>query len=326
MTTTRSLRIEGTATALSSITHLEGTAGTLGLFRREKVVQPDGTVAKVPVVSGNSLRGVLRDYCAEVFVRAVGLDRGNLPAPLFDLLFSGGALAKAGAGHVLSARQLVRVREMVPMVSLFGGSGAGRIIEGKLSVLKLTPVCAETVHLLPDGLSEGQAPAMRDLLQAEEFTRRDDAKRDRLAALVEGVVPVELTTGDAGGAATAATAVTDTDAEVPDVFDRTQQMRYGTETVAAGTRFHWGMRLSHVTDAEVSLLAHGIDAWVGDGAHIGGRAATGHGRLRLDVHQWERNVPAVTVGEALVAPGRDPLAEHVRLHGDAITETLGWFT
>lgn len=319
-TATRSLRIEGVATALSSISHLDGHAGTIGLHHREKICQPDGTIVDVPVVSGNALRGLLRDHCADVFWRALGCP--ELPAPIFDLLWSGGSLAKVGAGHALTARQLVQVRRVVPMVSLFGGSGAGRIIEGKLRVLKLTPICAETAHLLsPDITGDTTAlPQARALLQVEELSRRDDAKRPELAPAIEGMTPA-LPAADS----TTSELLPDPGDE-PDGLDRVMQMRYGVETIAAGTRLHWGLAVRHGTDAEIALLAAGIDAWLADGGHIGGRSATGHGRLRLDAHQWATVTPSTTVGQALTRTGGDDLATHIDAHRAEIIETLGWFT
>ena len=67
----KNIRIEGIATALSSISHGEGKAGTVTLFRREKMWTPGG-VKQVPTISGNSFRGLLRDECATVFWEALG--------------------------------------------------------------------------------------------------------------------------------------------------------------------------------------------------------------------------------------------------------------
>lgn len=315
---TRSLRIEGVATALSSISHMDQRTGTISLFRRQKIIGPDGTVNNVPVIKGNAFRGILRRRCAEVFTAALG--RPKLPPPIFDLLFSGGALAKAGAGHVLSARQLVRVRELIPMVSLFGGSGAGRIIEGKLTVLDLTPICAETEHLLPSGAAgDSSPPPARDLLQIEEFTRRDDAKNPALAGLIDD--PAMLPAPDPSHGE-----LLPADEPGPAGLERIMQMRYGTETLAAGTRLHWGIQIRHATRVEIALLAAGLDAWITDGGHIGGRSATGHGRLRLDVHQWATVTPSTTVGQALAATGGDDLADHISAHREAILDTLNLFT
>lgn len=317
MNTTTTYRIEGAATLLSSLSHGGEHAGTIGYMRREKVAQPDGTVVDVPIVSGNSLRGILRDHAANVMWQALGCP--ELPVQVFHLLWSGGSLAKAGSGHVLGARQLAEVRQLIPVVSVFGGSGAGKIIEGKLSVGKLVPICAETAHLMPPDLADTPR-SVWDMLQVEEFTRRDDAKRDQLHGAIEGMraLPSVEEQGQLLAVADHAPAVED-ERDGP-----AQQMRYGVETLAAGTRLHWWMQLRQVTDVERALVAAAIDSWTADGAHIGGRSATGHGRLRLDVHQWSHSTPATTVGQALAVTG-DPLAAHVDTHRDQIIETLGWF-
>lgn len=312
---TRDVRIEGVATLLSSLSHGGEHSGTVSYLRREKIMTPSGPV-EIPVVSGNSLRGILRDHAADLFWRHLG--RPELPPAVFHLLWSGGSLAKAGANHALSSRQLAQVRAMVPVVSVFGGSGAGRIIEGKLRVGKLTPICSETRHLLPDDLAETAAHSIWDALQIEEFTRRDDAKRDQLTPAIQGAAARELESGQA--------VLLDLDEDEPEKPDApAQQMRYGVETLAAGSRLHWWMTLHGITDVEAAMIAGAIDSWTDSGTHIGGRSATGHGRLRLDVHQWATATPSTTVGAALAVSGSDDLADHVRAHQDAIWEALGWF-
>jgi CRISPR type IV-associated protein Csf2 len=314
-------RIEGIATALSSISHGGEHAGTVAYLRREKIVQPDGTVADVPIIAGNSLRGILRDHAADVFWRSLGSP--PLPLPVFHLLWSGGALAKTGSAHVLGARQLAQVRDLVPVVSLFGGSGAGKIIEGRLQVGKLVPVCAETAHLMPDAVVGEQPRSIWELLQVEEFTRRDDAKRDQLHTAINGLDPAALPSGQS-----VLLEIAEHQPAVEDAGDTpAQQMRYGVETLAAGTRLHWWVRLADVTDVECALFAAALGSWVAAGAHIGGRSATGHGRLKLDSAQWSHQTPQLTVGDSL-ALDQDPLeilAAHAAAHKTEIIEALGWF-
>lgn len=309
------IRIEGVATLLSSLVHGGEHAGTTGFLRREKIIGPDGAPCDVPVVSGNALRGILRDHAAHVFWDALG--RPELPVQVFHLLWSGGSLAKAGSGHVLGARQLQQVRRVVPVVSVFGGSGAGKIIEGKLRVGKLTPICVETSHLLPDGLSSDRS--VWEMLQIEEFTRRDDSKRDQLHAAIDGFTPRPAALGPGTLLTAEAHAPAVETADGP-----AQQMRYGVETLAAGCRLHWWMSLDSATDAETALVAAAIDSWIASGAAVGGRSATGHGRLRLDVHQWTTEAPSTTVGTALAVTG-DPLTDLIMSHRDEIVEALGWF-
>lgn len=312
----RSLRIEGVATALTPISHGDGVAGTVALFRREKIAQLDGTITDVPVVSGNSLRGLLRDHAAQVMWRHLGSPQ--LEPAVFDLMWSGGQLTKSGS---LSSRQLAQIRRVNPLVSLFGGSGAGRIIEGKLRVSRLVPICAETAHLLPEGITPpDQVQPGRNLLQIMEFSRRDDAKRDQLRPAFAG----ELDPGATADPATGELIPAETGDE-PEGRESPMQMRYGVEVLVAGTQMSWGVQLVGVTDPEIALFAEAMDSWFSDGAHIGGRAATGHGRLRLDCHQWENRSESTTVGDALVTRTQVSLAAHVAAHRDEILETLGWF-
>ncbi|MGH9290296.1 MAG: hypothetical protein ACRD0V_18715 [Acidimicrobiales bacterium] len=322
MTTTasRSVRIEGVATLLSSLSHGGEHAGTTSFLRREKILGADGAPRDVPIVSGNAVRGLLRDHAAEVFWTALG--RPELPPQVFHLLWSGGSLSKAGASHTIGARQLQEVRRLVPLVSLFGGSGASKIIEGKLRVGKMTPVCGETAHLLPPDLPAGQVRSIWELLQIEEFTRRDDSKRDQFHVAITGLAPRAV---DSAPEAGALLAVAEHKPATEDSEDPAQQMRYGVETLAAGTRLHWWMALRQVTDVEASLFAAAMESWSAAGAAIGGRSATGHGRLRLDVHQWRHAAPTLTIGQALAVSGPSDLDAHVAAHRAAILDALGWF-
>lgn len=304
-----SYRIEGEATALSSISHGGEHAGTTGYLRREKIVQPDGAVVEVPVVSGNSLRGVLRDVSADATWQMLG--RPQLSVPVFDALWSGGSLAKAGTGGTLDARQLSELRRLCPHVALFGCAGGGRIIEGRLRVGKLVPVCAETAHLIPEGV-DTSATSIWSMLQIEEFSRMDDAKRPSLAPVFAG----QLETADSGDGGDVVTVER----------DNPQQMRYGVETIVAGTRFHWWMMLEAADDLVAAQLRVALNGWAGSGAHVGGRSSTGHGRLRLDLSGWVATSHSATVGAELAESWHRSLSDHHDHNRDAIIEALSWLT
>lgn len=318
MTTT--MRIEGVATLLSSLSHGGEHAGTVQYLRRERVVQADGTTREVPVVSGNALRGVLRRHAAQRLWEMLG--RPTLPLPTLDALFSGGALAKAGAGNSLTPRQLAQLRDLVPMVSLFGCAGGGRIIEGRLLVGKLTPVCAETAHLMPPGVAPADPQSVWGMLQVEEFSRSDDARRltPAYAALAAPQARPAPELPQASMLAT--TADDEADAGLL-ARDTAQQMRYGVETLAAGTRLHWWLAVRNATDLEVDCLRDTLAAWAATGAHLGGRSATGHGRLQLDVAQWVTTGPQVTAGAPLPARS-DDLARYTEAHRAEALEALSW--
>jgi len=299
-----SYRIEGFVTALSSIAHGGETAGTMRLLRREKIVGPDGAVVELPVVSGNAIRGILRDYSADRLWHQLG--KPQLSRPEFQALWSGGALAKAGASNVISTHQLRDLRQLIPHLALLGAAGGGSMLEGRLMVGKAMPVCAETAHIMPDGANTPDT-SIWDMVQIEEFTRSDDTKR---------------------GWADRQLARDDTEAGADD--GQPQQMRYGIETIAAGTRLHWWIQLVGVSQLEAQCFADAMRDWSRDGAHVGGRSATGHGRLRIDADGWEHPTPALTAGTSLPtaaaagADSEDLLGEHVDAHRDEIREAISW--
>lgn len=312
METVSTLRMEGVATALSSISHGGEHTGTVQLLRRERFVQPSGEVVEIPVVSGNALRGLLRDHSADLLWRQLGCP--ELPMAVFHALFSGGALTKAGAGNVMSSHQLRTLRRLVPHVALFGAAGGGRIIEGKLSVGKLVPICAETAHVVPPGSLPEKVESVWSLLQIEEFSRMDDSKRgwsDRY--LGRGEAPAL----DAG------TLLVDAPPDPKQDDGPAQQMRYGAETIASGTRFHFWLMLTSVTDLEHEAFLLALASWSRSGAHVGGRSSTGHGRLRLDCESFSTAGPTLT-GTGVAPQVGERLAAHTLEHSDEIMEAVGW--
>ena len=74
----------------------------------------------------------------------------------------------------------------------------------------------------------------------------------------------------------------DADAEDDDGDDQSMQMRYGYETLVAGTTFEHGFALKPwATPVTRSCLLHGIHLWQEDGT-VGGMAGIGHGELSFD--------------------------------------------
>ena len=68
----KTLIFEGTVTALTSISHIGETRGINSMLRREKIVGADHEVEEIPIISGNSVRGMLRDRGMLHMCRALG--------------------------------------------------------------------------------------------------------------------------------------------------------------------------------------------------------------------------------------------------------------
>lgn len=263
----RSYVWEGTATATSSISHGGDVLGTTTYLRREAFLTPDGRI-DVPVLSGNGVRGILRDHGAMLLWNQLGCPR--LPVPVMHALWSGGALVKAKTTP-LSGQRLADLRRMVAHLGVFGAAGGGRIIDGVLTVGKLVPICAQTAHLLPDHLREPSSgatlPDLWDLLQIERYSRVPNAAR----------YPDVLTVPEPADRA-------DPVAGAPDPGDGVDDplMRYGNETFIAGTRFHVRFGLRFATGDEHDFFTDVLAAFTAAGT-VGGRTSRGHGHVRFDL-------------------------------------------
>lgn len=254
--------IEGIATGLSSMGQGGDTQGTIRMHRREKVVQPDGSVVQAPIVSGNGWRGVLRDCGADALWLALG--QPELPTSVVHALWSGGALAKAA--KPITDHQVRDLRRLVPHVDLFGCAGGGSLIPGRLTVGKLVPCVEETRHLIPAGLTVDAWPSLRSVMQVEDFSRMDS-------------VNVDVEREEDGA---------------------TAQMRYSTETVAAGVQWWWRITVAAGCSAPTrAWLDVVMDEWIRRGAHLGGRSATGHGRLALN-HEFATPIVATADAAAVI--------------------------
>lgn len=298
---------------LSSLSHQEGIEGTTAILRRERIVQPDGTVVDVPVISGNAWRGQLRDATMRAMLRALGDPPLSLPA--FHLLFSGGSLTATGPYVDIGfAREL---REAIPAIGVFGGAVGNQILRGKLKVGKLYPICRETAHLLSQASipAEFGIPSIWELIQEEEYTRADDEKREDLRQLIDPMARAVLEAE--AGVKRAKKAAGDEELAPK----HSQQMRYGVETLAAGSYLACEIVLEDASELEFAALVDGLAEWARD-PHLGGKRATGHGLVRTHFAEWFSAQPAVS-GDAVALAGDVGYAAHLSAQRAAILDLLG---
>jgi RAMP superfamily len=235
--------------AQSSIIHREDYSSVgsdnFALLRREKIITPDGDVIQVPIVSGASFRGVLRRIGEELTTTVLDYE-GTLPIPAAHLLTNGGRLAK-------SARPLTdegerRLKNLLPLIAVFGGAASGRILSGLLTVGKVLPEVAELAHILPRPPRTAPLPAVLGVAE-ESFTHLADHRptinEPPQADLDENSSPLG---------------------------------RFGVETLPAGTRLQTWVRITNATDHQVAFLRDVLAAFA-DHGHLGGRVAAGHGRV-----------------------------------------------
>jgi hypothetical protein len=269
--------MEGVATALSSICHNGGERnGISSLLRREKFIQPDGDYENIPLVSGNSIRGVLRDVGMYYMLQRLGYGIEEkdgsvigLPLPAFDFLFSGGALTSTGTAQI-DVSYIRKLKETIPLVGLFGGAVGNTIIPGKLKVGKMIPIAEETLHIIPEKFRIPEAKSVWDYCQLEMYVRKDDEKNDKLRGFIEGETRKLLD---------------DPDKRAGVRKSGPQQMMYYTETIAAGTKFFWKIALEDVTDVEFEAFLTTLLYW-SKFATVGGKSATGLGEIAIKMDKW----------------------------------------
>jgi hypothetical protein len=300
--------LEGIVTALSSISHNGGERnGTVTQLRREKFVQPNGKVAKVPVVSGNAIRGILRDRGMFSMLRQLGYgvneesgEVKGLPLNAFYFLFSGGALTSTGSEGV-DIKHFRDMRETVPLIGLFGGAIGNMIMPGKMKIGKLLPICSETAHLVPARFLPESVQTIWEYCQTEMYTRRDDEKNDRVRMLISRP------------------AITDGSENLPaEKKAAPQQMKYDVETLAAGTQFYWKIVLEDVSDVEFEAFLATILEF-SKAPNIGGKGAVGHGEISIKLDKWVEVDSRINLnGTELDVKIGTKYKEHLEKYGDGI--------
>jgi len=267
---------EGVVTALSSISHNAGELnGITQQLRREKFVQPGGDTEMIPVISGNAVRGILRDVGMQSMLQKLGYTMDSegevkgLNLPAFYLLFSGGALSSTGDAF-LNIDDFRELRRNIPLLGVFGGAVGNSIMPGKLKVGKLIPICWETKHLIPEKFHLEEMKSVWEYCQEEMYTRKDDEKNENIRGLIDQKVRAFLS--EPGKKLT----LTGTGP---------QQMLYKTETIAAGTKFYWKLTLQDVSEIEFeSFLSTLLE--FGKSPHIGGKSNIGLGEIKIDIDKW----------------------------------------
>ena len=308
----RTYILEGVVTALSSISHNGGERnGTITQLRREKFVQPSGKVSKVPVISGNAIRGILRDRGMFSMLRELGYgvnaetgEVTGLPLNAFYFLFSGGALTSTG-GEGVNIDHFRTMRETIPLISLFGGAAGNTIMPGKMKIGKLLPLCAETAHLVPQRFLPETTQTIWEYCQTEMYTRRDDEKNDRVRMLISRP------------------AIGDSSENLPaEKKAAPQQMKYDIETLAAGTQFYWKIVLEDVTDVEFEAFLATIIEF-SKSPNIGGKGGVGHGEISIKLDKWVEVDSRVNLnGTELDVKMGTKYSQHLKEHCDGIRNFL----
>lgn len=309
-------------TALTSISHIGDSYGISAKLRREKIVGPHGEVEEIPIISGNSLRGILRDRGMLHMLKMIGygVNEGTgevrgLSLAAFYFLFSGGALTKV-TSRGIDVDEARRWRELIPLVALFGGAMGNAIMPGKAKIGKAVPICEETAHLLPERFINGHS-SIWEMIQEESYTRRDDEKNENLRQLIAPEVRGLLEASAADKRAKAGTKE-----DVAGETGQKQQMRYFVETLAAGTELFWEITLDDVTPIEFDAFAITL-AEFSKFPYIGGKSGVGHGKVSIKFDKWiELNPRLAPAGKEIDVPLGQHYMQHLERNAGQIRDLI----
>ena len=240
-------RFTGTYEAQTPISH--GSDEDFGMEQRlrtiEMTVRENGNLyhEDIPVISGNSLRGQLRDLLAEDFLNRISTDDEPVEVgdTLSNALWAGGSLERTAGPGKLNRRMLNGIREHIPPLSLLGTAISDQMVEGRLNMGMLTPIATETESYT----GRESDHSVIEFVDETFYTRMDD----RVGGRQED--------------------------------EDTQQMKYTVQILTPGTRFdHW-MALEGASDVERACLGHAMDLFA-ESPHVGGQKAVGHGQVRFE--------------------------------------------
>lgn len=292
----KTLILEGTVHARTQISHNGGEInGNIAMFRRMGIIQPNGESVEVPYISGNSMRGKLRDISAKTMLDMLS-EESEMPhrvtLPVFQFLFSGGTLTAGNKDGDIDAFK--NIKENLPHASLFGGAWGNAILQGKMKVNCLLPIGKETAHIIPEKFlpeDTDTLPSVHTYLQLEMFTRRENSKDAPLEKYIEPTL--------AGT-----------------IESETSQMIYHVETLQAGTPFYMKIVLEDVTDLEFGAFISALGNF-NTLAVVGGKGAVGMGQIDMHSLEWtevsktgnqvniDRNLSTANVYERFISENKD---------------------
>jgi hypothetical protein len=167
---------------------------------------------------------------------------------LYHAFFSGGVLESTdeNTGVVdLSLRN--KIIDLIPPIALLGTAIGNQLIQGKLSVGHMFPICSEYKKYLPENIQSNSRAntSVRQFTGDSFVTRRDDLRADK----VDG--------------------------------EQAVQMKVDYEVFIPGTAFYHEIIISHANEVQLSCLMRMINLFK-QYPHVGGRGSAGDGKLLLN--------------------------------------------
>lgn len=166
------MKIETIYTLKQPMSHIGESESTVSFLNTIRIAV-DGKVNEVFALTGNAIRGTLRDCAARNLLDMLGI---KLKKKEFNILFSGGNISGTLSTDIDQAKAY---RELLPIISIFGAGVGNQILSGKMTQSFALPVCKETVQIVPDviGIDKSMFQiSWKQMTGTINFTRFDDSK------------------------------------------------------------------------------------------------------------------------------------------------------
>jgi CRISPR/Cas system CMR subunit Cmr6 (Cas7 group RAMP superfamily) len=238
---------------LQAETHQGGdeNLGAITSINQQDIIYDDER-HQIPVISGNSIRGLSRRLIFSDLLDRLDLILKNMD--VFHALFNGGNLSSSGTPRFdLKFRKKMM---QIPPFHLFGFAIGNSMIQSNLKVKQAILCCKENKNRIrPEYQNLCHKPS-HEYLNTAFFTRRDESKGDLVSYL-----DADPTESKAQSAA---------------------QMKVEEYVLIPGAKFQVGFSLVNPTALEKACLAHVIRLWQEYGI-IGGKSQKGYGEMELEM-------------------------------------------
>lgn len=248
------MKIETIYTLQQPLSHIGESESTVSFLNTIRIAV-NGEVEEVFALTGNSIRGILRDCAARHLLDKLGAKVGKKE---FNILFSGGNISGSLSTDIDQAK---KYRNLLPIVSLFGAGVGNQILAGKMTQGFALPVCLETKEIIPDtGFINGDLKniSWKNLTGTINFTRFDDSKNVNYQGYIQG------------------------DNDNTDKDSASTQMRYEVEYLVPGSQLYHIINLCADTEIELGVFVAALEEF-SQSPVLGGMGGKGFGLCEAEL-------------------------------------------
>ncbi len=306
-------------TPTAPLTHGAGTDGNEQVLMTREVLLPNPDAPEgwervdVPAVSGAAMKATLREWAVRDALERASVADGTVSRDALRLLLKGGKNDAGGA--TVSLEEARRLRDLFPLLAVFGSMDGGLPIRGSISVSDVLPWSTDLVvagilprrvtplqvavdgALVTDGagieVHAGKDPVPGHLLRTTVTNYRHDMQSGGLTHLLQGQQQAQIEEAREARAGRSA--------KKTERREANESMPHSAQAIAPGVPMVCIIRLQAASDVEFAALGVAITRWIASGAHLGGGSTKGHGTCAVRVAGALRYSPPS--GDAAADPG-----------------------